>query len=147
MNKIKESLSQLLDLRFIIPMALLTISLIVNGVQCGKNPMSKYLLQRAANALELAIAEKKSISAKHTYAEFQASLRGSKEQIEKNKKTILALQEEVKRKNKELLLIRARIGKMTIGEVVDELKKELGKAAKDENNYNGEVSCEKNNRD
>lgn len=125
-EKLWKPLKSLIDLRFIIPILLLVLSLIGNGLQCGKDALLKHWLTRTKNALELAQAKNKNLEAKKALYKYQANRKVTDPIINKNDKKLAELRAKSKQSEKALKKIRVRVGKLSIGGVVDEINRKLG---------------------
>lgn len=130
-EKIKKLFESLIDLKFIIPFIFLFLSLALNLIQCGKTTISKLLLQRTRNALELAQAKNKNLDAKKALYKYQATQKATDPIINKNDKKLNDLKKAAKKTEKALFIIRVRVGNLSIGGVVNELNQQLGKKTKE----------------
>jgi hypothetical protein len=136
LEKLLAPFKKLIDLKFIIPTSFLIISLIGNGVQCGKDAILKYWLKRTKNALELAIAKENSFKARTAAAEYRAQQAISNKVISSNDKKLVALRKRITKKDDELKRIETKVGKMDLAQIVNELKKELGESKEKQNENN-----------
>ena len=130
-DKVVQPLKSLVDFRFIIPMLLLVLSLIGNGLQCGKDALLKHWLTRTKNALELAEAKNKNLEAKKAVYKYQATKKATNPIIDKNDKKLEALRKKAAKTEKALRKIRSKVGNLSVSGVVDEINKQL-KSKKEE---------------
>jgi len=130
-DKLLKPLKSLIDLKFVIPVVFLILSLIGNGIQCGKDALLKHWLKRTRNALMLAQVKNKNLDAKKALYKYQATRKATDPILKANDKKLVALKKKAKESEKALSNIREKVGKLSVSGVVDELNRKLGTKKED----------------